>query len=97
MSVRLLTEKDAKFCQRTDRQIFLGDVLDPSHSDTMSVSFGRYKKRGETEWVVTYNGSGHRAKVVARLQRQWPTLIPCSLPATQSNRDSLLDRPTQGC
>jgi|SRR5687768_9210600 ethanolamine utilization protein EutQ len=56
MSVRHFTSKDAKFYQYTDRQIFVGDVLDASNSDTMSVGFYRNKHKGErNEWVVTYD------------------------------------------
>ncbi len=56
MSVRHFTSKDAKFYQYADRQIFVGDVLDSSNSDTMSVGFYRNKRKGEkNEWVVTYD------------------------------------------
>jgi ethanolamine utilization protein EutQ len=55
MSVRHFTDKDAKFYQYTDRQIFVGDVLDSSNSDTMSVGFYRNKRKGDrNEWVVSY-------------------------------------------
>lgn len=56
MTVRHFTSNDAKFYQYSDRQIFVGDVLDSSNSDTMSVGFYRNKKKGEkNEWVVTYD------------------------------------------
>jgi ethanolamine utilization protein EutQ len=56
MSVRHFTSKDAKFYQYTDRQIFVGDVLDSSNSDTMSVGFYRNKRKGEkNQWVVSYD------------------------------------------
>lgn len=56
MSVRHFTSNDAKFYQYTDRQIFVGDVLDSSNSDTMSVGFYRNKRKGEkNEWIVTYD------------------------------------------
>ncbi|MBA3571662.1 MAG: hypothetical protein H0W34_06770 [Pyrinomonadaceae bacterium] len=42
MSVRHLTIKDmAQWYQHTDRQMFLGGVLDETNSDAMSVGFGR--------------------------------------------------------
>ncbi len=41
MSVRHFTSKDAKFYQYADRQIFVGDVLDSSNSDTMSLHTNR--------------------------------------------------------
>ena len=56
MSVRHFTSKDAKFYQYADRKIFVGDVLDSSNSDSMSVGFYRNKRKGEkNEWVVTYD------------------------------------------
>lgn len=56
MTVRHFTSKDAKFYQYTDRQIFVGDVLDSSNSDTMSVGFYRNKRKGErNEWIVSYD------------------------------------------
>lgn len=56
MSVRHFTINDAKFYQYADRQIFVGDVLDSSNSDTMSVGFYRNRKKGEkNEWVVSYD------------------------------------------
>jgi ethanolamine utilization protein EutQ len=56
MSVRHYTSKDAKFYQYADREIFVGDVLDSSSSDTMSVGFYRNLRKGENnEWVVSYD------------------------------------------
>ena len=56
MSVRHFTAKDAEWFQYLDRQIFVGDVVDSSNSETMSVGFYRNKKKGErNEWVVTYD------------------------------------------
>jgi ethanolamine utilization protein EutQ len=56
MGVRHFTSKDAKFFQYADRRIFVGDVLDSSNSDSMSVGFYRNEKKGEkNEWVVTYD------------------------------------------
>ncbi|MGH8771773.1 MAG: hypothetical protein ACREV2_11435 [Burkholderiales bacterium] len=56
MSVRHFTINDvAKWYQRGDRQIFLGDVLDEKNSDAMSVGFCRYQKGETNEWVVTYD------------------------------------------
>jgi ethanolamine utilization protein EutQ len=56
MSVRHFTAKDAKWYQYRDRQIFVGDVIDSSNSETMSVGFYRNKIKGDrNEWVVTYD------------------------------------------
>jgi len=56
MSVRHFTRKDAKFFQYLDREIFVGDVLDSSNSDSMSVGYYRNRKKGEkNEWIVTYD------------------------------------------
>lgn len=56
MGVRHFTSNEAKFYQYADRQIFVGDVLDSSDSDTMSVGYYRNKRKGErNEWVVTYD------------------------------------------
>jgi ethanolamine utilization protein EutQ len=41
--------------QSEDREIYLGDVVDPSNSDTMSVGFARYAPGESNEWVVTYD------------------------------------------
>lgn len=56
MSVRLLTSNDADWYQYRDREIFVGDVLNSSNSDTMSVGFYRNVVKGESnEWIVTYD------------------------------------------
>jgi ethanolamine utilization protein EutQ len=56
MTVRHFTSNDATFFQYLDREIFVGDVLDASNSDTMSVGFYRNSKKGEkNEWIVTYD------------------------------------------
>lgn len=56
MSVRRFTAQDAEWYQYSDRQIFVGDVLDSSNSDTMSVGFYRNRIRGDrNEWIVTYD------------------------------------------
>jgi ethanolamine utilization protein EutQ len=41
--------------RRGDRRIFLGDVLDPSNSESMTVGFARYAPGESNEWVVTYD------------------------------------------
>jgi ethanolamine utilization protein EutQ len=56
MSVRHFTNKDASYFQYSDREIFVGDVLDSSNSDSMSVGFYRNARKGEkNEWIVTYD------------------------------------------
>ena len=56
MTVRRFSADDADFYQFKDRQIFVGDVLDSSNSDSMSVGFYRNQIKGErNEWVVTYD------------------------------------------
>lgn len=56
MSVRHFTARDAKFYQYADRQIFVGDVLDSSNSETMSVGFYKNMRKGESNrWIVTYD------------------------------------------
>ncbi|MBC7901570.1 MAG: cupin [Saprospiraceae bacterium] len=56
MSVRLFTKNDAKFYQYKDHEIYVGDVLDSSNSESMSVGFYKNKIKGEkNEWVVTYD------------------------------------------
>jgi ethanolamine utilization protein EutQ len=56
MSVRHFTAKDADWYQYRDRQIFVGDVIDSSNSETMSVGFYRNKVKGDrNEWIVTYD------------------------------------------
>ena len=56
MSVRHFAAKDADWYQYRDRQIFVGDVIDSSNSETMSVGFYRNKVKGDrNEWIVTYD------------------------------------------
>jgi ethanolamine utilization protein EutQ len=56
MTVRHFKGSDARFFQYLDREIFVGDVLDSSNSDEMSVGYYRNKNKGErNEWVVTYD------------------------------------------
>ena len=56
MSVRLFTTDNAEWYQYRDREIFVGDVLNSSNSEAMSVGFYRNKNKGErNEWVVTYD------------------------------------------
>ena len=56
MTVRHFTSDEANWYQYRDREIFVGDVLDSSNSETMSVGFYRNKFKGErNEWVVTYD------------------------------------------
>jgi ethanolamine utilization protein EutQ len=38
-----------------ESRVFLGDVVDPSSSDSMSVGFARYAPGASNEWVVTYD------------------------------------------
>jgi ethanolamine utilization protein EutQ len=54
--VRLLTPNDVQtWWQPEGRRIFIGDVLDEKHSDTMSVGFARYAPGQSNEWIVTYD------------------------------------------
>jgi ethanolamine utilization protein EutQ len=56
VGVRHFRREDAKFYQYADREIFVGDVLDASNSDTMSVGYYWNKRKGErNEWFVTYD------------------------------------------
>ena len=56
MSVRHFVARDADWYQYRDRQIFVGDVIDSSNSETMSVGFYRNKVKGDrNEWIVTYD------------------------------------------
>lgn len=56
MTVRHFTTDDAKWHQYLDREIFVGDVLDSSSSETMSVGYYRNRHKGDrNEWVVTYD------------------------------------------
>lgn len=62
MTVRHFKSNDAEFFQYKDRQIFVGDVLDSSNSDTMSVGF--YRKKIST--LRPYSGSPHETEYKAR-------------------------------
>jgi ethanolamine utilization protein EutQ len=54
--IRLFTADDvATWYRAGDRRIFLGDVLDPGNSQSMSVGFARYAPGESNEWVVTYD------------------------------------------
>jgi ethanolamine utilization protein EutQ len=56
MSVRHFSSDDADWYQYRDRKIFVGDVLNSTNSETMSVGFYRNKVKGEkNEWIVTYD------------------------------------------
>ena len=56
MSVRHFTSREAKFYQYADRKIFVGDVLDSSNSEAMSVGYYWNKVEGEgNQWIVTYD------------------------------------------
>ena len=56
MSVKHFSSNDADWYQYRDREIFVGDVLNSTNSETMSVGFYRNKFKGErNEWVVTYD------------------------------------------
>ena len=51
MSVRHLTADDADWYQYRDREIYVGDVLNSTNSESMSVGFYRNKVKGEAERV----------------------------------------------
>jgi ethanolamine utilization protein EutQ len=54
--VTLFTPNDVEtWYQPEGQRIFVGDVLDKEHSDTMSVGFARYAPKQSNEWVVTYD------------------------------------------
>jgi ethanolamine utilization protein EutQ len=54
--IRLFTPEDVQtWIQSEQRQIFLGDVVDATNSDTMGVGFARYAPGESNEWVVTYD------------------------------------------
>lgn len=56
MTVRHFTRDDAKFYRYKDREILVGDVVDASSSDSMSVGYYLNRHKGErNEWVVTYD------------------------------------------
>ncbi|MGH2949047.1 MAG: nuclear transport factor 2 family protein [Solirubrobacteraceae bacterium] len=54
--IRVFTHDDVATWHRAQgRRIFLGDVVDASNSDAMSVGFARYAPGESNEWVVTYD------------------------------------------
>jgi ethanolamine utilization protein EutQ len=54
--IRLFTADDVDtWYRRGERRIFLGDVLDPSNSEAVSIGFARYAPGESNEWVVTYD------------------------------------------
>ena len=54
MSVQHLTIDDTRaWFQASDRQVFIGDVLDLATSATTRVRFARYGKGAVHEWAVT--------------------------------------------
>ena len=54
MSVHHLTIDDTRtWFQASDRQVFIGDVLDLATSATTRVRFARYGKGAMHEWMVT--------------------------------------------
>jgi ethanolamine utilization protein EutQ len=56
VGIRLFSPEDVDAWYRPrHRKIFLGDVLDPSNSESMSVGFARYAPGESNEWVVTYD------------------------------------------
>jgi hypothetical protein len=60
--VRLFTAADVPiWYQSVGRAIFLGDVVDPSNRDTMSVGFARYARRA---WVVHLRRDGLISRIL---------------------------------
>jgi ethanolamine utilization protein EutQ (cupin superfamily) len=56
MSVQHLTIDDTRaWFQPSDREVYIGDVLDLVNSATTRVRFGRYGKGAVHEWMVTYD------------------------------------------
>lgn len=56
MTVQHFTANDARYFRYLDKEIYVGDVLDPANSRHMSAGFYRNKIRGEKNaWVVTYD------------------------------------------
>jgi len=56
MSVHHVTIDDTRaWFQASDREVYIGDVLDLATSATTRVRFGRYGKGASHEWVVTYD------------------------------------------
>ena len=56
MSVHHLTVDDTRaWFQASDREVFIGDVLDVATTPTTRVRFGRYGRGAAHEWVVTHD------------------------------------------
>jgi ethanolamine utilization protein EutQ len=54
--IRLFTREDVDTWYRPGEiKMLLGDVLDPSNSESMSVGFAHYAAGASNEWVVTYD------------------------------------------
>jgi ethanolamine utilization protein EutQ len=54
--IRLFTAGDVETWYRPGEiKMLLGDVLDPSNSESMSVGFAHYEPGASNEWVVTYD------------------------------------------
>jgi ethanolamine utilization protein EutQ len=55
-AIRLFTTDDVEAWYRPGEiKMHLGDVLDPSNSESMSVGFAHYAPGASNEWVVTYD------------------------------------------
>jgi ethanolamine utilization protein EutQ len=55
-AIRLFTTNDVEAWYRPGEiKMHLGDVLDPSNSESMSVGFAHYAPGASNEWVVTYD------------------------------------------
>ena len=56
MAVQHLTIDDTRaWFQASDREVFIGDVLDLVSNATTRVRFSRYGKGAAHEWIVTYD------------------------------------------
>jgi ethanolamine utilization protein EutQ (cupin superfamily) len=56
MSVHHVTIDDTRtWFQASDREVYIGDVLDLATSATTRVRFGRYGKGAAHEWIVTHD------------------------------------------
>ena len=56
MTVEHFTIRDARFFRYLDKDIYVGDVLDPGNSGHMSAGYYRNLRKGErNEWVVSYD------------------------------------------
>jgi ethanolamine utilization protein EutQ len=54
--IRLFTAEDVEtWYRRVDRRILLGDVVDASNSESVSVGFARFAPGESNAWVVTYD------------------------------------------